>query len=465
MDALRKAEADKKASERSGVIPDPPLEPLTIVAPPATELRLEPLGNTTRDDVDSSRAAAYRAPYNADTTQRLNTSGRFSRGDEATVADELSFERPLATVLIDDDAPAGEASLARPEIVTPQTLFAATSSARHHHFLSATFAFMAVLVGGLLALGYFYYRQLPVAHVKPSPRIAAQVETAPSNARLITPSAPIALAPIAPVQVLPPPPVATIPAPPTIPKPPPELDDVPALMRTVADHAPKPRATPTPPREFSRDSEITSGEVRIAHTMAHTTAKRVAPTRVAQAYAALVAGNLTLANADYQAVAVADPAQLDAWLGLGAIAIQENRTVDAHHYYSKALALDAENPVANAALFALEGGAGTTVSESKLKLLLDRGVDAPYVQFALGNLYARRDRWPDAQQAYFAALHGMPSNPDYAFNLAVSLERLGQGPAALQYYRQAESLRATHPAHYAATAAAARIQALSSRAR
>lgn len=464
MDALRKAEADKKAAERTGIVPDLPLEPLTIVAPPATELRLEPLGNITGDDFETSRAAAYRAPYNGDSTQRLTTNSRFSRGDDATVAGELSFERPLATVLIDDDAPAGEASLARPEIVTPQTVFAATSGTRHRHLLSATLAFTAVVIGGVLALGYFYYLQLPVAHVKPSPRVAAQVETAPPSAPLITSSASITSAPIAPVQVLPPPRLPAATPPPTIPTPPPAAD-VPALMRAVADHAPKPRVPPTPPRELSRDSEFKSGEVRIAHPLAHTTGKRVAPTRVAQAYAALVAGNLAIAKRDYQAVAVADPAQLDAWLGLGAIAIQENRSVDAHHYYSKALALDAENPVANAALFALEGGAGITVSESKLKLLLDRGVDAPYVQFALGNLYARRARWPDAQQAYFAALHGMPSNPDYAFNLAVSLERLGQGAAALQYYRQAESLRATHPAHYAATVAAARIQALSARAR
>jgi cytochrome c-type biogenesis protein CcmH/NrfG len=48
------------------------------------------------------------------------------------------------------------------------------------------------------------------------------------------------------------------------------------------------------------------------------------------------------------------------------------------------------------------------------------------VLFALGNLYAQQGRWPDAQQAYFRAYGAAPDNPDYAYNLAVGLDRLNQ---------------------------------------
>ena len=65
------------------------------------------------------------------------------------------------------------------------------------------------------------------------------------------------------------------------------------------------------------------------------------------------------------------------------------------------------------------------------------------MSFALGNLYARQNRWNEAQNAYFDALlraksaGGGPINPDYAYNLAVSLERINQLQAALEYYREA----------------------------
>ena len=45
--------------------------------------------------------------------------------------------------------------------------------------------------------------------------------------------------------------------------------------------------------------------------------------------------------------------------------------------------------------------------------------------------------WPDAQQAYFRAYSSVPDNADYAFNLAVGLDRLSQRKLALSYYQRA----------------------------
>ena len=54
-----------------------------------------------------------------------------------------------------------------------------------------------------------------------------------------------------------------------------------------------------------------------------------------------------------------------------------------------------------------------------------------------------RRRWTEAQQAFFEAFRIDPVNPDYLFNLAVSLDQLRQTRLALDYYRKAESVAAT----------------------
>jgi tetratricopeptide (TPR) repeat protein len=72
--------------------------------------------------------------------------------------------------------------------------------------------------------------------------------------------------------------------------------------------------------------------------------------------------------------------------------------------------------------------------------------------FALGNVYASQQRWNEAQSAYFDAFlfarqsNETAINPDYAYNLAVSLEQINQPEAALDYYLQAQTLaRAVTP--------------------
>ena len=80
-----------------------------------------------------------------------------------------------------------------------------------------------------------------------------------------------------------------------------------------------------------------------------------------------------------------------------------------------------------------------TVRRSRLRQLIAREPSA-FLYFTLGNLYADQGQWPGAQQAYFQAYQSQPDNPDYAFNLAVGLEHLGQTRQALDYYRKALDL-------------------------
>jgi len=158
-----------------------------------------------------------------------------------------------------------------------------------------------------------------------------------------------------------------------------------------------------------------------------------------QAYEALQQGDLPLARNLYQKVLLVEPRSIDALLGLGAIAWKEGRIEEAGQRYQRVLELEPRNPYAQAGLIAIIGGADPQASESRLKQLIGREPSA-FLYFTLGNLYADQGQWPGAQQAYFQAYQLQPDNSDYAFNLAVGLEHLGQIRPALDYYRKALDL-------------------------
>jgi Tfp pilus assembly protein PilF len=158
-----------------------------------------------------------------------------------------------------------------------------------------------------------------------------------------------------------------------------------------------------------------------------------------QAYEALQSGELAQARSLYQQVLHMEPRSVDALLGLGAIAWKEGRIEDATQYYQRVLELEPRNTFAQAGLIAIVGGADHQGSESRLKQLIARE-PSPFLYFTLGNLYAEQGQWPGAEQAYFQAYQQQPDNPDYAFNLAVGLEHLGQARLALEHYRKALDL-------------------------
>jgi tetratricopeptide (TPR) repeat protein len=103
------------------------------------------------------------------------------------------------------------------------------------------------------------------------------------------------------------------------------------------------------------------------------------------------------------------------------------------------LELEPRNSYAQAGLIAMVGSADPAASESRLRQLIARDPSG-FLYFTLGNLYADQGLWPAAQQAYFQAFQSQPENPDYAFNLAVGLEHIGQTKPALDYYRKALDL-------------------------
>ena len=73
---------------------------------------------------------------------------------------------------------------------------------------------------------------------------------------------------------------------------------------------------------------------------------------------------------------------------------------------------------------------------------------------------AQQLRWSEAQQSYFLAYSNAPTNADYAFNLAVSLDRLGQNKLALDYYQRALGMSQNGPHNFTSQAVQSRIKEL-----
>jgi Flp pilus assembly protein TadD len=162
--------------------------------------------------------------------------------------------------------------------------------------------------------------------------------------------------------------------------------------------------------------------------------------------AALELGWLAFQNKDYESSSREykkaldkEPNNHDALLGVAAISLQQDNVESARDIYIKLLELDPRDPHAHAGLANIAQTGGANLSETKLKQLIEYRPHDAHLQFALGNLYVQKKSWPAAQQAFFNAWKSDSKNPDYTYNLAVSLDQLGKHKEAKNYYE--DSLR------------------------
>jgi tetratricopeptide (TPR) repeat protein len=222
-----------------------------------------------------------------------------------------------------------------------------------------------------------------------------------------------------------------------------------------------PQPTPAPAAITRTTREARSGaRTNPAGAFGRRTVARVNP-GVAAGYAAYEAGDLAAARHGYQEALRSEPRNIDALLGMAAVEVRAGQYAAADRYYQQVLRLDPPNPYANAGMLALRNQQVNPVAgESRVKSLMAREPDAEALQFTLGNQYAQQGRWNEAQQAYFKALAADPKNPDFAYNLAVSLDHLRQASPALQHYRLALKLAETRRAGFDVNAVRARIAQL-----
>ncbi len=329
---------------------------------------------------------------------------------------------------------------AKRERAAAQNVFQAKQPAPNRNLL--IYGGLATLIAAVGIGGWFWWQMQPKGGLSASPATART--QAP-------PPAPIAAAPATPAQ-----PAAAPAAPAPAAAAPQEAERVevkaaavpPAL--TFAEKRPAPKPAPAPAAtapEPESPIRITTGRLQVNP-------------QVASAWQAFQSGDLAAAQRNYQAVLKSEPKNIDALHGLAAIGLREGQPEAAEAYYLRILEADPKDGAAQAGLIGLRGQVDPTQSESRLKNLLAGQPDSPTLNFALGNLYAQQGRWNDAQQAYFRAFAGDGENPDYQFNLAISLDQLRQPKLALQYYQGALAAADQHPAAFDRKQVAARISEL-----
>lgn len=367
---------------------------------------------------------------------------------------------------------------------TARTVFAAKQpaslgdSTRGRHF---AWGVAGLTLLGLLAIGVYFWRQLQ----------APTALLVPASA-----TAPIALPPpaAAPEQSAPPP--QTVP-PPQAAAPPSLAADAPAATAAVspaptfasmqrvpsgadAERA-APAASPSSPVRRSPSTQPPANPPPAAHAALAAPPAAALPAAVAlpiqrgkrddnaallaqQAHAAYLRGDPETAESGWHRLLLHDARNRDALHGLALLAQVRQQWPAAVGYYVRALEADPKDDFALAGLLALRQPGDPLQAESRLKTLLAGQPESPYLHFALGNQWARQQRWADAQQAYFNAYTLEPDNPDYLFNLAVSLDRLHQTSLALRYYREALQAAERQPgrsgfSRESATARLAELQA------
>jgi tetratricopeptide (TPR) repeat protein len=306
--------------------------------------------------------------------------------------------------------------------------------------------FYITLAGlGLFALGtvgYFWYQLQPRSAFRPPPPSA---QSAPP---------PVAVAPVT-AAALPDPQasatataaVGTSPAGMT----PPAQPAAPAAMQP-----PRPAARPNAvfrrqdasPESVPDAEAPKTGGTRRESGIAITPARVQSDPIVEGAFEAFNAGDLARARSDYQQVLRYSPNSRDALLGLAAVETQARRHDAAESYYLRLLDLDPRDALAQAGLISLRGQADPLAAESRLKSMIASQPGVSFLHFALGNQYAAQERWAEAQQSYFQAYTSEPEHPDFAYNLAVSLDRIHQSKPALEYYRRALTLGADRPVSF-----------------
>ncbi len=158
---------------------------------------------------------------------------------------------------------------------------------------------------------------------------------------------------------------------------------------------------------------------------------------------ALAAGRLDDARMAYLKALQTLKNDLEALLGLAAVAVRQGRSEEAQRRYREVLMLEPDNAQALTGLSVVLG------EEPKLLAILERlARERPLqaeIHFALGNLYVRREDWAKAQSAYFEAFRLDKEIPDYAYNLAVSLDRLGKRDSARRFYELSLRLAQLRP--------------------
>lgn len=203
---------------------------------------------------------------------------------------------------------------------------------------------------------------------------------------------------------------------------------------------PSPKASQSAPKRSASDRTTPSDPIHIS--------SRSTTPQLEWAHQALQRGDMAAARAGYSAILAKDAGNLHALTALALIEAQEENKDAALALLQRAQALAPRDGTVLAVVAMIRPDPGTAQMESRLQNALAEQPEATGLYFVLGNLYAAQRRWGDAQNAYFHAVTSDAGNPDYLYNLAVSLEHLNQGRLAMDYYKRALTAARTRPTSF-----------------
>lgn len=182
---------------------------------------------------------------------------------------------------------------------------------------------------------------------------------------------------------------------------------------------------------------------------------------IKRAYNAYQQDQLELARTLYKQSLILSPEKRDAILGAAAVAMRQERYEDALLYYQQLLSISPQDSYAQAGLLSLQASNIKDPSWlSQVNQLLIRYPEGAHLHFLKANANAVNGRWQAAQQSYFDAWTRNKTNPDYAYNLAIALDQLGQFKAALDYYVKARFLNRIYPSNFSIQSLETRINQL-----
>jgi Tfp pilus assembly protein PilF len=312
----------------------------------------------------------------------------------------------------------------------------------------------ALGVGALAVLGYFLFQ---IYAPRPSFYTGAPAKPTPIAT---APATPTPAAQPAPTPIAPPPATTASAAAPVATAPQPSPSPGAARPPRASEAIPRETRAPAPVREAVAVAEAPRAAAPAGPSIKVSRVEPRVDPGLERAWQALAMGNLTLAREEYLRVLAANPRDRDALLGLATIDARTQDYESAEARYFRVLELDPRDPYAQAGIIALRGQTDPVQSESRLKNLLAQQPEATFLNFALGNQYAVQGRWQDAQSAYFKAYSADPEHPDYAYNLAVSLDQLHQPKLALEYYQRAQVLAGNRAVSFNSAQVEARIREL-----
>ncbi len=176
----------------------------------------------------------------------------------------------------------------------------------------------------------------------------------------------------------------------------------------------------------------------------------------------LLARQWDAAGAAYRQHLAAHPHDEVALLTLATIAELQGQLSEADYWRRRAQQASPLSPPVQASLLGSEANFlhAPTVTESRLKGQLEKHPDAAPLHFALGNLKLAQNEWREAEAAFLAALAVDRKNPDYLFNLAISLDHQRASRRAAESYQAALEAAASHRSDFDTIQALIRLRAL-----